>query len=306
MWFKNLRLYRLNAPFTLSPEDLAERLQDDAFRSCGSLETSTLGWVPPLGRRSENLAHGAAGAVLICVRKEERILPNSVVTEEVAEKAAEIEEAEGRPVRRKERQSLKEEVVQSLLPRAFTRSSYVFAYLVPKENWLVVDAASAKKAEEVVSLLRKSVGSLPAVPPRVQSSPSVVMTSWVSGEPVPTGVELGDQCELKEPGEQGGVVRVKGLNLLSEEVGAHLETGKQVTKLALQFEDRISCVLDEELAVKRLAFEDTVLEALNDANAPDEAAAFDAQFALMTLELGRFLPQVLEWFGGEEAGVSAA
>ncbi len=306
MWFKNLRLYRLGGPFTLSPEELAERLREDAFRPCGSLETATLGWVPPLGRGSENLAHGAAGAVLICARKEERILPNSVITDELSEKVAEIEEAEGRPVRRKEKQSLKEEIVQTLLPRAFTRSSYIFAYLVPKEGWLVVDASSAKKAEEVVSLLRKSVGSLPAVPPRVQSSPSVVMTAWISGEPVPTGVELGDQCELKEPGEQGGVVRVKGLNLLSEEVGVHLEAGKRVTKLALQFEERLSCVIDEELAIKRLAFEDTVLEALDDTEAHDQAAAFDAQFALMTLELGRFLPQVLEWFGGEEAGVSAA
>lgn len=306
MWFKNLRLYRLSTPFTLSPEELDERLQEAAFRPCGSLETATLGWVSPLGRRGKSLTHAAAGAVLICARKEERILPGAVVSEELAEKVAEIEEAEGRPVRRKERQTLKEEITQRLLPKAFTRSSYIFAYLEPKSGWLVVDAGSAKKAEEVVSLLRKSVGSLPAVPPRVAASPAVVMTAWVKGDPTPAGMALGDQCELKEPGEQGGVVRVKGLNLLSDEVGTHLAAGMRVTKLAIAFEDRLRCILDEELAIKRLAFEDTVLESLDGMEAHDEAAAFDAQFALMTLELGRFLPQVLQWFGGEEAGASAA
>ncbi len=305
MWFKNLRLYRLSAPFTLDPEELHSRLEQDAFRPCGSLETATMGWVSPLGRRGTQLTHAAAGAILICARKEERILPSSVVAEEVAEKVAAIEDAEGRPVRRKERQSLKDEITQRLLPRAFTRSGYIFAYLVPKSGWLVVDASSAKKAEEVVTLLRRSLGSLPAVPPQTQSSPGVIMTAWVSGEPTPDGVELRDECELKEPGDDGGVVRVKRVNLLSDEVGAHLEAGKRVVKLALQFEDRLSCVIDEELAVKRLAFEDTVLEALDGTEA-DDAAAFDAQFALMTLELGRFLPQLLEWFGGEADAASAA
>lgn len=306
MWFKNLRLYRLTAPFGHSPEEMHDRMEADAFRPCGTLETSTLGWVPPLGRRATQLTHAAAGAILVCARKEERILPSSVVAEELAEKVEAIEAAEGRPVRRKERQALKEELTQQLLPRAFRKSSYVFAYLVPKEGWLVVDASSAKKAEEVVSLLRRSLGSLPAIPPQVKSAPGAIMTAWINGDPTPNTVELGDECELKEPGDDGGVVRVKRLNLLSDEIRTHLEAGKRAVKLALRFEDRLTCILDEELAVKRLAFEDTVLEALDGTESDDELAAFDAQFALMTLELGRFLPQLLEWFGGEEVSASAA
>lgn len=306
MWFKNLRLYRLAAPFAHTPEEMHERMEADAFRPCGTLETSTLGWVAPLGRQATQLTHAAAGAVLVCARKEERILPSSVIAEELAEKIDAVEAAEGRPVRRKERQALKDELTQQLLPRAFKKSSYVFAYLVPAEGWLVVDASSAKKAEEVVSLLRRSLGSLPAVPPQVKSAPGVIMTSWVAGEPTPEAVELGDECELKETGDDGGVVRVKRLNLLSDEIRTHLDAGKRVVKLAVRFDERLTCILDEELAVKRLAFEDVVLDALDGVDSDDELAAFDAQFALMTLELGRFLPQLLEWFGSEEMGASAA
>ena len=59
---------------------------------------------------------------MICARKEERILPSAVINEQLAEKVEEIEQAEARPVGRKERQQLKEELTTTLLPLAFTRS----------------------------------------------------------------------------------------------------------------------------------------------------------------------------------------
>jgi recombination associated protein RdgC len=306
MMFKNLRLYRLANPFAHSPEGLHEHLVTAAFRPCGSLEQETLGWVPPLGRRATLLTHGAAGAILVCARKESRMLPPVVINEELADRVAAIEDGEGRQVGRKERQELKDRIVHELLPRAFTRSSHLYAMILPRSGWVVVDTMSKARAEELLSLLREALGSLPVAPPRPQSDPSAIMTAWLAGERLPGGIELGDECELKESGEEAGSIRVKRVELLSEEIRNHLDAGRRVVKLALGLDERLHFVLDEELAVKRLTFADVVLEPLQDVDGGDDLARMDAQFALLSLELEAMLPRILEWFGGEEGKASEA
>jgi len=306
MMFKNLRLYRLAKPFAHSPEGLHEHLESSASRPCGKLEHETLGWVPPLGRRATLLTHAAGPAIVVCARKESRMLPPAVVNEELAEKVAAIEDTESRRVGRKERLELKDRIVHELLPRAFTRSSLVYAIILPRSGWIVIDTSSKARAEELLSLLREAVGSFPVAMPRPVSDPSVVMTSWLAGERLPAGLELGDECELRESGEDAGTIRVKRVELLSDEIRTHLGAGRRVVRLALALDERMGFVLDEELGVKRLAFEDIVLEPLEDVDGDDDLARMDAQFALVSLELEAMLPRILEWFGGEEDAASAA
>ncbi len=300
MWFRNLQLYRLTAPFTLDPEQLHNSIEAHAFRPCGALDMSSYGWVAPLGRRADTLTHAAGGRILLCARKEEKVLPAAVIREKLTERAAAIEEAEARPLGRKRRMELKDEITLELAPKAFTRSTLTFAYIDPQNGLIVVDAATAKKAEELLSLLRRDLGSLPAYPLSATHAPGTVMTHWLQGTLSATGFELMDECELREPGEEGGIVRCRRLELDSDEVRTHLDAGKQVTKLAVRWDERIRCVLDSDLSIKRLRFEDVVTEELDDLDSADEAALFDAQFALMTLELERFIPAVITAFGGED------
>ena len=49
MWFKNLRIYCLTEELPCLPEELEGKLQDTRFVACGSLDTSRIGWVPPMG-----------------------------------------------------------------------------------------------------------------------------------------------------------------------------------------------------------------------------------------------------------------
>ena len=81
MWFKNLLIYRLTQPFTLSPEELHEALQEREARQCGGFEMSTIGWERPLGRSGEQLTHAASGCIMICAKREEKVLPAAVVKE---------------------------------------------------------------------------------------------------------------------------------------------------------------------------------------------------------------------------------
>jgi len=301
MWFRNARIFRFSKPFEITAEALEEKLTADAFKPCGPQELTRQGWVPPLGRLGEQLVHSAGGYHLITLRREDKLLPGPVIKEAVTEKVEMLEAEQSRKVRKKEKDEIKEEVMLEMLPRAFSRNRRQYAYLAPADGVLVVDAGSAKQAEEVASALRKSLGSLPVRPPAVEQAPAFTFTGWLSGDiDLPASVTLGNECELKDPGEDGGVVRCKNLDLQGEDVGTHLETGMQVTKLALTWEDTVSFVLDEELGIKRLKFGDSLQEKLDDVDADDAAARFDAAFSLMTLELARLIPGLLEALGGED------
>jgi recombination associated protein RdgC len=299
MWFKNLSLYRFTQPFTLDPEALDARLARHAFRPVGGLEPSFTGWVPPLGHEGSQRVHAAGGFVMVCACREERIMPAAAVRQELESRAREIEAREGRRVRGRQRAEMKDQVIFEMLPRAFTRSALSFAYLDPRGGWLVVDAGSTRKAEEVTGLLRDSLGSLHVVPLTTATAPSLVMTGWLTTGDIPTGLSIEDECDLLDPGEERGTVRVRRQDLASDEIRAHLEAGKRVTRLALTFEDRLSFVLDEGLSVKRLRFLDVVQDTAREVEAETAAERFDADFSVMSLELARFLPRLVEAFGGE-------
>jgi recombination associated protein RdgC len=300
MWFRNLQLYRLGQPFDLTPETLDERLHGGDFRGCAPLETTASGWVPPLGREGRQLVHAAGGYVMICSRKADKIIPAAVVKQLLDEKVAAVETAESRELYRKERQRLKDEIIHDLLPRALTRHSDLFAYLDTRNGLLVVDSPTPSRAEGLVSLLRATLGSLKATPVKVNHSVSHTLTRWLNGERLPSGFSLGEECELKHPGPAGGVVTCRRQDLAAGEVRNHLRNGKHAVRLALHWQDRVSCILYEDLSVRRLRFEEIVTQA-ETAQTDDPATRFDLDFSLMTLELNEFTAHLLSALGGEEA-----
>jgi recombination associated protein RdgC len=298
MWFKNLRLYLLQQPFNLTAEMLETRLQQKRFQPCGSHDVSSYGWYEPLGRQGEALVHELLGCQMICARQEEKLLPPAVVNEIVDDKAAAPETEAGRKLGRKERSELKEEVFQQLLPKAFSRFSRQFAMIDKQQGWILVDAASANKAEALISLLRETLGSLPVKPLEVRLAPSFVMTEWLRQPNRHAGFELLDSCELKERTEEPGVVRCKGQDLTAEEMIAHLDAGKDVVKLAVSWDERLSFQIESDMSIKRLRFLDLIQDEAADYQTENAADAFDAHFSLMLLEFRRLIPRLLELFGG--------
>ncbi|MCB1774727.1 MAG: recombination-associated protein RdgC, partial [Gammaproteobacteria bacterium] len=190
-------------------------------------------------------------------------------------------------------------------PRAFTRSTHQYAYVDPADGWVVVDSGTAKKAEDLLSVLRETLGSLRVRPLAVNNAPTSVMTRWLEKTP-DAGFELGDECELKEPVDNGGVMRGRRMDLASAEVRSHLDAGMQVAKLAVDWHERIGCVLCDDLGIRRLRFLDLVMQEAADTEADDALARFDADFALMGMELARFIPAVVKAFGGLDEDTETA
>lgn len=299
MWFKNLAIYRLTDAFTLSPAELEEKLENLRFKPCTSIEEFSYGWSAPLGRSAEQLIHQANGFMMLCATKEEKVLPTSVINEMTAEKIAEKEDQEARKLSKKERTELKDQIIFELLPRAFSFSKKTFAYIDPKGGWLIVDAASAKKAEELISFLRKNLGSLPLVPVSTKEKPVSTLTQWLIKNDAPADVLIEDECELRAPEESGGIIRCKNQDLAAPEIKNHLETGKQVIKLAISWSDRLSFIVDENLSIKRLKFLDLIQDQVADTETDSAETQFDVDFTIMSQELATFLPRLLELFGGE-------
>jgi len=300
MWFKNLALYRFTEPFTLAADELEDKLNDKRFRPCASQDVFSLGWTSPAGNTTEQLVHASNGFIMLCLKKEEKVIPAGVINEMLQDKISEKEQQEARKLSKKERSTLKDELIFELLPRAFSFSKKTYAYIDPKGGWIIVDAASAKKAEDLLSHLRKSIGSLPVVPANVIDKPAIIMTQWlVDNNSVPKDLLIEDECELRSTEEEGSIIRCKRHNLGLPEITNHLDNGKQVIKLALNWTDRISFIIDENLSVKRLKFLDLIQDQVSDTEADDEIAQFDVDFSIMSLELANFLPRLLEIFGGE-------
>lgn len=297
MWFRNLQIYRIAKTFVIDAETACNELAKFALQPCGTSDMQSIGWVPP---RHVSLIHSVNRQWLLALGVEKKLLPAAVVKQFASEKAKAIEEAEGRRVGRKEMRDLREAAMAELLPRAFVRRSTTFGWIDPVNGWLVVDAASAPKAEQFLEHLRKSIDHFPAKLFRVNTSPSYTMTTWVNdwskGHESPEMFTIDNDLTLAS--DEHAQVRYVKHSLESEYVSDQICEGKVATKLALTWADRISFVLTDDLQIKRLSFLD-ILKEQADGQTENEDERFDIDFTLMTGEVARLLADLTSALGGE-------
>ncbi|WP_158970816.1 recombination-associated protein RdgC [Paraglaciecola sp. L3A3] len=286
MWFKNLKLYTLTQDLDITEEDLETKLAEFKFRPCGSQEIATMGWGSPFNQ-GKTLIHVTAGRIWLTLKKQERILPAAVVNAELADKVALIEAETGSPVGKKAQQDIKQEIIQRLLPQAFTKNSFTHGFISWKDKLVVVDASADGKAEAFLAMLRKAIGSLPVIPMARQSIQGE-LTAWLKDDSVPSDIVILEEAELKALEEDGAIIRCKNQDLYSDEISNHLAAGKSVQKIAIEWNETLQAIIQEDLSIKRLKFTDVIVEQNDDIPKDDQLARLDANFALMSGEIVRF------------------
>lgn len=295
MWFRNLQLYRLPAPWNFSADALEESLAQHTFVPASTSELLRQGWASP--RDNGSLVHVVNRQMLISLATEKKLLPTSVINQVTKAKATELEEAQGFAPGKKAMKELKERVADELLPRAFSIRSDNRAWIDPVNGWLAVDAGSGAKADDVVKFLLKSVDRMPLESLRVNRSPVAVMTAWLETDEAPAGFTVDQDTELRATGASKAAVRYVKHTLEVDDVRRHIASGKQCTRLALTWNDKVSFVLTESLDIKSIK----ALDVLVDGNAAvrNDDELFDSDMALMTGELASLLRDVVAALGGE-------
>ena len=294
MWFKNLYLFKFEKDFTLNAEALHDELAAKPFTPCSSTQRESMGWIPPLGKNTSSFTHASNRYILISMGRQERILPAAVIKETLQEKVEAIEDQENRKVSTREKKEMREDIEHELLPRAFTRTQKVDAWIDPKNGWLILNTPSAPRAEAFTKLLRKTLGSLPVTLPESEVSPAVAMTTWLGKGRTPEPFILGYECELKNQGDDKGSATFKQHDLTTDEVQTSLQSGKFAAKLALEWDEKISFVLSEDLQIKKLKFLDVLEEQLQDNDPQTHEEHLDIQFALMTGEVSIMLGDLMK------------
>lgn len=296
MWFKNLQIYRLPAPWAMTSEQLEASLAPQAFAPCTSLDMQSQGWISP--RDNGMLVHTVNRQMLLVLGTEKKLLPATVINQVAKARATEMEEQQGFKPGKKQMREIKEQVADELLPRAFSIRSSTWTWIDPVNGWLVIDAASAIKAEEVLKLLITAIDKFPMETLRVTQSPVAAMTDWLVADEAPRGFTVDQDTELRATGEGKATVRYVRHTLEADDVRRHIAAGKQCTRLALTWADRVSFVLTESLGIKRLSPLDVLKEDV-DRTSKNDDERFDSDVALMTGELNKMMTELVDALGGE-------
>lgn len=291
--FKNALVYRIDHWEPPTQAEIERRLQGARFSACGPSQPEAAGWVEPRGEKHGVLLESVGGQLILALCTESKPVPAGVVREQLAAQLDHIEAQTGRRPRGKAARELKEQIVHTLLPRAFPKRSTTPVWIDLAAQHVLIGAASPKKADAIVTRLVELFGGLRLVPLQTTLSPAVAMAAWLSDKQAPPGFSIDRECELKQPDSEKAAVRYARHTLDIDEVGEHIRQGKLPTQLAMTWNGRVSFVLTETLALKRIKLLDVVLE--NDA---DAEGGFDADVALATGELRRLLPDLVDALGG--------
>lgn len=294
MWFKNLKVFRLPDDWRPTQDGLEILLKGQAFQPGNRLGMQSMGWVPPC---RGGLVHAINGQYLLSLRVEKKLLPASVVNRHVKEKCLEVEDQQGYRPGRKQTKEIKEQIIDELLPKAFAVQKDTRVWLDTKNHWLVIDAASAGKSDEVIGMLAKIFDPLPVQSLFTELSPAQAMTDWLVADEAPANFTIDQDTELCSSAENGATVRFIKQQPDHHDTSKHIQSGKQCTRLALTWADRISFVLNELLDIKRVTPLD-ILKENTDSNM-DEAERFDADMTLMCAELAKLLDDLVLALGGE-------
>jgi recombination associated protein RdgC len=304
--FKNALVYRIDHWEQPPHTEIEAKLAGARFIECGATQPESHGFIAPRGDNQGALLESVGGQLILQLCSETKGVPSGVVKDLLEVRLKDIEAQTGRRPKGKMVKELKEEIVHSLLPRAFPKRGNTLIWIDLTAKRIVIGAASAKKADKVLTQLADLLGGgLRLTQLQTELSPATAMAAWLSEKEAPAGFSIDRECELKQPDSEKAAVRYARHTLDIDEVGQHIQQGKLPTQLAMTWGGRVSFVLTEALAIKKIKLLDVVLEAHQGANdgkgGGKDDGGFDADVALATGELRRLLPDLIEALGGEPA-----
>ncbi|MGQ3892316.1 recombination-associated protein RdgC [Legionella sp. CNM-4043-24] len=281
MWFNNALIYN----YELKDEwNLLEQLAEERLKPCPPHARFIFGWSPVF---DDELVHEVAGAAMLCLGKEERILPRGVINKQLADRVKALEEAQGRVIKRSEKAQLAEDLEFELLPKSFCVQKRLPALFDTVSKRLIINTASETQASQVTSLLRKSIPGLQLEPLFHHENLAVRFAEWITHpETLPKSFQLASDCLLFAQNDEKKRVTCKGYELPADEIITLLSQGLVAAELSLVWNERIQFTLTQDLTFKRLKSLDYLIDEFNETRQlEEEYLQRDAALALLCGEL---------------------
>ena len=304
MWFKQIQFYELKNTISYQPELLAEKLQLFPFQPCLPSLPLSLGWVSPLDQDNSPLVFAADGYILIALAIAEKVLPATVIRQAVDEKVKEFEQSENRKIGYKQKQSLKDDIIQSLLPRAFIKTQKLYACIDTRNQWLWLATTNSKMSEHFHLAWSKVMPEIGLIKPELRKI-AMILSHWVQHRSNPKAFSIEKNVVLQDARQQNRVIRCQQQDLTAANVQSFIKEGCEVRQLALTWQDRIQFTIDDELNLRGVRFSDQLLEReIAPMDSPELRMASD--FVLLTANLTELTQDLLDCLGKKESAETAS
>ena len=303
--FKNITIFKISDSFALPTIDALDyAMRYNGFLPCEPTQEQSSGWVTPR-RKGDLLVEPVGKSAILRLQVERRVVPASAVKDAVDAMVEKYKQDTGRErASAKVKKEFKEEALQTLLPRAFPKRSSTTLWIDPVNHWLVVEGSAAGADLAIFELVNaladltdqsatESIGLL-AEPLKTSMAPGAAMAQWLTAD-APHGFTVDRDCELKTQDDSKAAVRYSSHTLEIAEVAEHIAAGKLPVKLAMTWKDRVSFELSDAGQLRKLKLLDVVL----DGQQGDGGDGFDTDAAIITGELAKLIPDLIDALGGE-------
>jgi recombination associated protein RdgC len=277
-------------------EDLEEKLEKLEFTPCAPSTPISIGWISPLEEfpdeeESDHFMYKIDSYIILCLKIEEKILPNTVVQQELKDQVKQIEYLENRKVGQKEKFILKVQITAKLLPKAFSQFTKIYAYIDLKKERLILGTVNTKKTAQFISLFKKIL--LEELHPFDEiNTLSNIMTEWLENQDCPAEFSIEKNCVLQDPNNQMRMIRCQQQDLLSPNIQALIKDGYKIKQLALNWQDQIDFILTNRLLLNSVRFTDQFLEQVKVVDI-EPKQQFYSNFLIMAEALSRLLKDLL-------------
>lgn len=296
MWFNNTIIYHYELKEKQLP-DFDQLLQEEILKPCPAHARFIYGWLPT----AEEMVIEVAGAYLICLGKEERLLPRTVINRLLTERIQLMEAQQNRTLKRAERAQLAEDLEFELLPKSFCIQKKTHALLDSLRNRLIINTSSANQASQVVSLLKKSIPGLQLELLNCQDNLASRFATWITNPNLIQGpFTLASDCLLFSFDDEKKRVNCKGYELPADEIGTLLSQGLGAAEISLIWNERIQFTLTQDFTIKRLKCLDYLIDEFDEVKQlEEEYQKRDAQLMLLSGELRTLIDDLLKLFSFE-------
>lgn len=284
MLFKQAQIFTLNKSLPSQLSSLLPKMQPLMFKNCPPSFASSYGFITPTKENEAPLVYSMDHYLLFAIQFEEKILPSSVVKKELDQKVAELQKKEDRKIYAKEKKNLRDEITMSLLPKAFTQLSQVYACLDTKNNWLILNTLQAERTKSTLSVFKKCFEA-DAIPLKLKKIP-YILTQWIKTNQWPDHIDILDQYFLQDPNQVKRYIRSQSQDIFSSPIQTLVESGLEVKQLLLCWQNALRFILTENLHLKNLRYEDQLANDVDEAASESALDRFNTDFLILmrTLE----------------------